>query len=327
MKLTNKNILRLFLLCTCLLVVFLSRANAALIELLPADDAKYHYYCSPPSPFVPCPSASLSRGYGLGAYYYYQLFYNHSLKQLDRGIIEFDLSGIAGLFTSGQMQATLVLTLKSGTPEFDVFDMPDEHEDGVIVLTDVTGGSGISSGLHEGSPITIDVTQAVEHDLFGQNQTAFSGFILSNYCYFDESGEMGMCQTPGANFYDRTDSVNTPKLIISSTATLIHLSSFTATPKAGEVTLNWRTESEIDNAGFNVYRSTSEDGEYEKINSTLIPAQGSATQGAAYAFIDSGLKNGKTCYYKLEDVDLYGTATMHGPVSAVPRWVFGIFRK
>ena len=69
--------------------------------------------------------------------------------------------------------------------------------------------------------------------------------------------------------------------------TLIALSSFTATPKNKEVILEWKTESEIDNAGFNLYRSESENGEYMKINTSLIPAQGSSTQGASYEFIDT----------------------------------------
>jgi len=89
-----------------------------------------------------------------------------------------------------------------------------------------------------------------------------------------------------------------------------------------KVQLEWVTESEIDNAGFNLYRSESEDGEYEKINASLIPAQGSSTQGTSYEFIDTNLKNRKTYYYKLEDIDLNGTSAMHGPVSATPRLMF-----
>jgi len=105
--------------------------------------------------------------------------------------------------------------------------------------------------------------------------------------------------------------------------TLIQLSSFTAKPKSNEVILAWATESEIDNAGFNIYRSESEDGEYIKINA-LIPAQGSTTQGATYNFTDENVKNRETYFYKLEDVDLNGTATSHGPVSATPRLLHGL---
>jgi hypothetical protein len=88
--------------------------------------------------------------------------------------------------------------------------------------------------------------------------------------------------------------------------------------------LSWETESEIDNAGFNLYRSDSENGEYIKINDSLIPTEGTTTQGASYEFIDTDVKNRKTYYYKLEDIDLNGTSTMHGAVSAMPRWIYGI---
>jgi hypothetical protein len=108
-------------------------------------------------------------------------------------------------------------------------------------------------------------------------------------------------------------------------STIINLSSFTAIPKAGKIIVKWSTESEIDNAGFNIYSSESKDGEFIKINDALIPAQGFSTEGATYEFIDSGLRNGKTYYYKLEDIDLNGTSTMHGPVSATSRWFLGIF--
>ncbi len=34
-----------------------------------------------------------------------------------------------------------------------------------------------------------------------------------------------------------------------------------------------------------------------------------------YEFIDDDVKRRKTLWYKLEDIDLGGVATMHGPVS------------
>jgi hypothetical protein len=115
--------------------------------------------------------------------------------------------------------------------------------------------------------------------------------------------------------------------VCDETPTVINLSSFTVTAKAGKIILSWSTESEIDNAGFNLYRASSENGAYIKINDSLIPAQGSSTRGVAYEFTDKDVKNRKTYYYKLEDIDLSGISTMHGPVSATPRWIFGIFRK
>jgi len=104
--------------------------------------------------------------------------------------------------------------------------------------------------------------------------------------------------------------------------TAIVLSKFTADAGFRKTILTWATETEIDNAGFNIYRAEAADGMYEKINSALIAASGSATQGAVYSFTDSGLKNGRTYYYKLEDIDLNGVSTMHGPVSAAPKFFY-----
>jgi hypothetical protein len=61
-----------------------------------------------------------------------------------------------------------------------------------------------------------------------------------------------------------------------------------------------------------------------KINNSLTMAKGSSTQGAIYEFIDNEVQNRMTYYYKLEDIDLNGKSIMHGPVSAMPRLIFGI---
>ena len=104
--------------------------------------------------------------------------------------------------------------------------------------------------------------------------------------------------------------------------TVITLSSFTATPSNQKVILRWITASEIDNAGFNLYRAEAENGEYVKINSSLIPAEGSPTEGANYQFIDNYVQNRNNYQYKLEGIDLSGKSTFHDPVSAVPRGIY-----
>jgi hypothetical protein len=126
--------------------------------------------------------------------------------------------------------------------------------------------------------------------------------------------------------YTGSTSTTTVPLITTTTtapATLVELSSFTVTPEAGKVILQWNTESEIDNAGFNIYRADASKGEYVKINAALIPAEGSSTQGSAYEFADTSVRNRKTCWYRLEDLALNGVSTMHGPVSATPRLLYG----
>jgi hypothetical protein len=100
--------------------------------------------------------------------------------------------------------------------------------------------------------------------------------------------------------------------------TAITLVSFEASASESEVRLTWETAAEIDNEGFNIWRSETADGSYVKLNSSLIPAQGNADTGASYEYADTGVVRGMTYYYKLEDVDLHGVSTFHGPVSATP---------
>jgi len=136
---------------------------------------------------------------------------------------------------------------------------------------------------------------------------------------------MHIADFSGNECIDDTDDCSSAFFATKKT-TQIELSSFTAKPANGSVTLNWATETEIDNVGFNILRATAEDGVYVKINAELIPAQGGAAQGAAYQFVDTNVRNRKTYYYKLEDIDLNGTATAHGPVSATPKWIYAIFK-
>jgi len=94
------------------------------------------------------------------------------------------------------------------------------------------------------------------------------------------------------------------------------LTSFTAEAGADHVILTWGTGPEIDNAGFNLHRATAEDGPYTKLNDALILAKGDPESGASYVYTDTAVARGVTYYYELEDVDIHGVSTLHGPVSA-----------
>jgi hypothetical protein len=90
-----------------------------------------------------------------------------------------------------------------------------------------------------------------------------------------------------------------------------------STPVPGTVIVEWTTESEVNLAGFNIYRSESRDGPYVRLNDTLIPASPDPIAGASYSYADSTARAGVTYYYKLEDVELDGKATVHGPITVV----------
>jgi hypothetical protein len=128
----------------------------------------------------------------------------------------------------------------------------------------------------------------------------------------------GECENAGGTF----QGAGTVCADVECGPTLIELVSFTARPGFRKATLAWVTGSEIDNLGFNLYRAESEDGEYTQINGSLIVAEGSSNEGASYELVDRNVRNRNTYWYKLEDVDIYGTRTQHGPVSATPRLIY-----
>ena len=91
----------------------------------------------------------------------------------------------------------------------------------------------------------------------------------------------------------------------------IELSSFTAAASVDGVTLKWRTETEVNNLGFGVYRSegtagedASSSGNYTKIG--FVEGAGNSNLLRDYQFVDDDAEVGKTYFYYLEDVDIYG---------------------
>jgi len=97
----------------------------------------------------------------------------------------------------------------------------------------------------------------------------------------------------------------------------VELSSFSAVLANDEntggkqVRLEWSTGAEMDNTGFNVLRSHTASGRYEKINAELIPARSDGN----YYFVDANVEAGGKYFYKLQDIDLRGNLTEHGPIA------------
>ena len=86
------------------------------------------------------------------------------------------------------------------------------------------------------------------------------------------------------------------------------------THATGMVIVEWTTESEFDLAGFNVYRSEKPGGSFLRLNDALIPASSDPVVRGRYVYTDTTAVAGGTYYYKLEDVELDGNSTMHGPI-------------
>jgi hypothetical protein len=104
-----------------------------------------------------------------------------------------------------------------------------------------------------------------------------------------------------------------------SKPTAVTLSSFTARAASSSElcssTLAWTTVSEVNTAGFNVYRSERPDGPYTRINAQLIPASGETLLGGKYHYEDTSVIPGQTYYYQLEDVAFDGASVRHQPLA------------
>lgn len=103
--------------------------------------------------------------------------------------------------------------------------------------------------------------------------------------------------------------------------TLVELVSFEAVGHGQAVLVAWETASEIDTAGFHIWRSWKRkpgEGDFIRITGSLIPAQGSPSCGAIYHYYDGFVIPGHAYCYRLEDVSVSGNSTFHVP--AVTRW-------
>ena len=102
----------------------------------------------------------------------------------------------------------------------------------------------------------------------------------------------------------------------------VSLSHFNAVFTGTEVVLKWTTESELDNAGFNIYRSESQTGEFVLVNIDLIQGAGTTAERQQYEWKDTTAKPNVSYYYQIEDVSFSGvqeqlqTVRMRGHVSA-----------
>ena len=108
---------------------------------------------------------------------------------------------------------------------------------------------------------------------------------------------------------------------IENVPTRVKLAYFTAEGTEKGVTLKWETTNEVNNMGFNIYRSTSPFSSTSvgaiKLNDSLIPsANPGGNMGATYSWEDTTAKPGVKYYYWLEDVEFDGAVSLTGPVAS-----------
>ena len=80
----------------------------------------------------------------------------------------------------------------------------------------------------------------------------------------------------------------------------------------GSVVISWITESEVDNAGFNIFRSEKPQGPFNKVNPKLVQGAGTTGERNEYVWTDNTAKPNVAYYYQIEDVSFAG---VHQPLA------------
>ena len=107
-------------------------------------------------------------------------------------------------------------------------------------------------------------------------------------------------------YYGSPDDVGTPGFRVGGPLP-VSLSKFRPERlDSGEIVVRWITESELNNAGFNILRSDARDGEFTKLNTKLIAGQGTTSERTVYEFPDTTAKPNVVYYYQIQDVSLDG---------------------
>lgn len=101
----------------------------------------------------------------------------------------------------------------------------------------------------------------------------------------------------------------------------VEMSEFSAESLNGIVVLKWRTESELQNEGFGIFRKTEDENEFTEIasfktNKDLI-GLGTSPSGNNYLFEDQKAEIGQTYFYKLADYDTEGKREFYSEILQV----------
>ena len=126
-------------------------------------------------------------------------------------------------------------------------------------------------------------------------------------------------------WYGHRTDIGTPVYRSDDRPLPVELSTFTAHCVDDDVIINWTTESELNNAGFNIYRSESKTGEFRQVNTELIQGAGTTGERNEYTWTDTTTHPRTVYYYQIEDVSHAGvrkqlaTVRLRGLVSTTDK--------
>jgi uncharacterized repeat protein (TIGR01451 family) len=188
-----------------------------------------------------------------------------------------------------------------------------------VTLTPTNGGSGAAAAASLCSYTSS--TSIVNCSVGTLDKNAVATLTVAGIA---PSGAGYLLNTAAAG-YTETDT-NTANDNASSKATilaptLVKMLAIDATQSKSNVSITWQTSFEQDNLGFYIWRENAA-GEKTRVSKNIIIGSAFFTgkkisQNArrSYRFVDNAPPAGQFVQYYVEDVDIKGVHTMHGPVT------------
>ena len=134
--------------------------------------------------------------------------------------------------------------------------------------------------------------------MIGDGTAGSAGWVLAS--------DSPLAQTQRDTYYGSGEDQGTPGFRAGG-ALPVSLSKFRPERlDSGAVVIRWITESELNNAGFNILRSETRNGEFTKLNTNLIAGQGTISERTVYEYADTSAKPNVVYYYQIQDVSLDG---------------------
>lgn len=217
-------------------------------------------------------------------------------------ILMSDAGGEAGVLrpTNGPKPTSPVANVDLGFDDLAPQAPPDEN----------TISSGIYQPSNYGPSASLTCSGEPSTDAFPLAPAGPYGSALSVFNGSDPNGTWTLYAVDDCNGY--AGSFGGGWSLGVNILTAVGVNSFDAHVVRGRVAVTWRTGSETDVLGFNVYR-TSGKGQAAKLNARLIGAHSPGSgRGSTYRLADSHARAGSSYTYRLQVVRLNGARVWAG---------------
>ncbi len=198
------------------------------------------------------------------------------------------------------------------------------------MIIEVLGGESQSQaggGLSNGSPMKVVIYDSSQGNFMIANTVQYAASGTNFQFIPNRPSSMGgtVPITVTTNSDNGNYSVGGISLITAFNASdgslSVEVTHLNAEWKENAVHLNWQTQSEVNNLGFEVWKKSEDEDTFRKIASYLdhkeLQGQMNSSSPRWYHFRDEEISAGQKYFYKISDVDVQGHRDFYGPVSVV----------